>query len=134
VTFKKRFSQYIITEFTPPSVFFFLTPPIPGVSVETVLIFPFAYMCTEYSYHIHFPYTLSLYSPTFHWYLPLDRTYFAFLFSIFEKNDIFVCLRYLYSVFHCDISVYICIITQIGSSRLFFLLYTLVPLCWFQQV
>jgi hypothetical protein len=38
-----------------------------------------------------------------------------------EKNDIFVYLGYLYREFPCDVSmyIYICIITQIGSSALF---------------
>jgi hypothetical protein len=37
-----------------------------------------------------------------------------------EKNDIFICLRQLYREFPCDISMYICITTQIGSPTLFF--------------
>jgi hypothetical protein len=41
--------------------------------------------------------------------------------SLFLKEKyIFICLRWLYREFHCDISMYICIITWIGSSPLFF--------------
>jgi hypothetical protein len=33
-----------------------------------------------------------------------------------KKKEIFVCIRKLYREFNCDISMYICIITWIGSS------------------
>jgi hypothetical protein len=36
------------------------------------------------------------------------------------KKDIFVCLWELYREFHCDISMYMCIITRIRSSLLVF--------------
>jgi hypothetical protein len=74
-----------------------------------------------YEYIIFLPYfpsyILSWYlPPPSHWYQPLDRTWFMFLSSFFEgeKKDIFVCLRYLYKVFHYAISMYICILSQIG--------------------
>jgi hypothetical protein len=35
-----------------------------------------------------------------------------------KKKDFYFCLKLLYRVFHCGISMYICIIHQIGSSPL----------------
>jgi hypothetical protein len=67
-------------------------------------------------------YTLSLYPPLPTGTNPPDRTCYTFLFSVSEKKDIFV---YLYREFPCDISMYICIITWTGSSRVFLKRYIL---------
>jgi hypothetical protein len=40
---------------------------------------------------------------------------------VFGKKDIFVCLKYLYRELHYGISMYICIISQIGSFSPFYL-------------
>jgi hypothetical protein len=64
-------------------------------------------------------YTLSLYLPPSHWCQPPDRTCFTFLFSVLKKHA-FVCLYLLYKEFHCGISMYVCVITRIGSSPPFF--------------
>jgi hypothetical protein len=45
-----------------------------------------------------------------------DRTYFTFLSSIFEKET----FLFKTAEFLCDISMYICIMAQIGSLPLFF--------------
>jgi hypothetical protein len=66
---------------------------------------------------------LSCILPTPHWY-PLhstDGTCFAFLFSIFVKRKMtFHLFKVASRVFHCDISIYIYIITQIATFSLFF--------------
>jgi hypothetical protein len=46
-------------------------------------------MSAEYFHHIH-PLQPFLISSPFHWYQPLDRTCYTFLFSIFEKR--YFCL------------------------------------------
>jgi hypothetical protein len=81
----------------------------------------------EYIFPLHSSsYTLTLYPPPSQWYQPPGRTCFTFLFFAFEKQNktkrafLFVCLRELYREFPCDMSMYICIVTQIGSCPLFF--------------
>jgi hypothetical protein len=95
---------------------------IPLSIVSIGHIFPFMYMCTTYLYHIH-PVTLFrrlLPAPT--GINPPDRTCSTLLFSDFikEKDDIFISLKYLYREFPCDISIFLCVITQTGSFPLFF--------------
>jgi hypothetical protein len=72
-----------------------------------------------------FPYFLSPPTGTH----PPDRNCFAFLISVFvkKKKDIFVCLRWLYRVFYCDISMYNNLNWLIPSI---FLLSILVPFLW----
>jgi hypothetical protein len=96
-----------LVEFNPSIILLYPTSPVPGI-VSTGLTFPITYMCTQHFYHIHPPPS----PPTGPHHL--DRTCFAFLFCFCKKKKkkgIFVCLRWLYMVFHCDISMYICIIT-----------------------
>jgi hypothetical protein len=59
-------------------------PPIPGI-VSTGLIFLFTYMYT-YFHHIHPLKSLSLYTLSPIGIYPLDRTHFAFLFSVLVKK------------------------------------------------
>jgi hypothetical protein len=96
-------------------------------AVSSGLIFPFTYTCTQYLYHIHpptpFPTSLPLsWVPTFP---QLSRTCSVFLFANIvkeKKKDIFSCLRQIHGKFPCGTSMYICIITWIGSSLFFFFL------------
>jgi hypothetical protein len=89
------------------------SPPIPGL-VSTDLIFPFTYMCTQYLHYIHpptpFPHLLPALlvptSPQAGLFLPPCSP----IFEKKEKNDIFICLRWLHKEFPCDISMYICIV------------------------
>jgi hypothetical protein len=80
-----KFLKYNTVEFTPSIILLYPSFPIPGI-VSTTLIFPFSYI------HIHastpFPYILPTPTGT----NPPDKTCFSFLFSVFGKQDIFVCL------------------------------------------
>jgi hypothetical protein len=80
------------------------------------------------------PFNLSLYPIPSHWYQPPNNTCFTFLVSILEKKTFLFVYDSL--EFPCDISMYVCIITQIDSCPpSVFLLSTLVPFLWlFQQV
>jgi hypothetical protein len=105
------------------SSFFFISPlPTPGI-VSAGLIFPFTYMYIVFAPYSP-SYTLSPHPPHSHWYQSLRQDLFCppILFSDFvkENNGIFVCLRELYREFSCDISMCICMRTQIGPSPLFF--------------
>jgi hypothetical protein len=101
--------------------------PILGI-FSTGLIFPFTYkwhsICTTFTLPHTFP-TSTLHIGTN---LP-HKTGSALLFAIFVKKkiNIFVSLRKLQKEFPCDISMYICIITQICF---FYFLSTLVPFFW----
>jgi hypothetical protein len=98
-------------------------PPITGI-VSTGIIFPFTYTCTQHYIYppISFPHLFPLPTGTNY---PPRRTCSALLFSDFvnkkQKNDVFICLRWLCRKFPCDMSVYVCLITWIGSYPLFFL-------------
>jgi hypothetical protein len=89
-------------------------PAIPGI-VQTGIIFPFIYMCTQYLKHIQPP------TPFPHRPTPTgtntprqDLFCSPSLWFYTRIYDIFVCLRELYWEFPRDISRYICIITWIG--------------------
>jgi hypothetical protein len=104
--------QYIIVEFTPPS---FSLPPH---SWNSFINSHFSIVMHEYRmFPPHWPfYTLCLYLPNSYWYRLLNRTSFIFLFPISEKK---IYLRQLYRKFHCDFSMYVCIITSVDSSTIF---------------
>jgi hypothetical protein len=80
-------------------------------------------MCTQYLHHIHllthFPHLLP--PPTGTNPSPHCRTCSALLFSDFVKEKKMILLH---REFPCDISMYICNITQICSSPLFFFFLT----------
>jgi hypothetical protein len=50
----QMFLQYITIEFIPSIFLLYSFSPIPGI-VSAIFIFPFAYMCSQYLYHIHPP-------------------------------------------------------------------------------
>jgi hypothetical protein len=49
----------------------------------------FSYMNTKYIHHIHPPFALSLYLPSSHWNLLLEKTGFTLLFFIFLKIKVY---------------------------------------------
>jgi hypothetical protein len=109
-----KFFQCIIVEFTQPIILLYLSPPLITGTVSTVLIFPFS--CIHPS--IPFPYILTPPTGKNSQAGPILPSYFPFLEKKKESN--FVCLRYLYREFHCDIFMYISIVTWIDSSLLYF--------------
>jgi hypothetical protein len=70
--------------------------------------------------HEYIVFPLYFHSPISYWYSPLRKGLFYLPVLFLEKKkDISIYLRWLYREFHCDISVYICIITWISSSLYF---------------
>jgi hypothetical protein len=111
---------HIIVEITPFIILLYPSSPIP-VIVSTGLIFPFTYMYTQYLHHIHLPtpspHILSHPTGT----NSTERTCYTLLFSVFVKKwHFFFLFKRTLHWFPCDISMYIFIITQIGSFPLFF--------------
>jgi hypothetical protein len=97
----QKFLQCITVEFTPAVIL--LYPPFPhswngfnrshfSIFIQEYIVFPL--------YSSSHPFLIS--PPTL---VPTpERTCFTFLFSVFEKRRF--CLRQLYGVFHCNISMY----------------------------
>jgi hypothetical protein len=114
--------NYIIVEFICSIILLYLLLLSIPETVSIGIIFSFTYMCTQYLYYIHPPYSLSPHSPSSDWYQSPRQDLFCTPILQFckKKKWHFICLRYLYSEFHCDIAMYICITTQIGSSPVFF--------------
>jgi hypothetical protein len=99
------------------------------LSSFTDLIFLLTYIFIEYLRHsylpISFPYTLPI--PLL---LPLKTNHFLHSYSLF----LFKKWHFSLSLFHCNISMHIWIITQIGSSPLLFFFLPYSFLWWFPQV
>jgi hypothetical protein len=69
---------------------------------------------------LHSPsHAISLYLPPSHWFQTSEMTCFTFLLSVFEKRW-FYLHKVAIQEFQCNISMYICTITQIVSFPLFF--------------
>jgi hypothetical protein len=102
-------SQYILISFTPPPFFIHSSLLLRITLIGFIVLF--AYTNTKYFHHIHlslcFPYALPSHS-----YPPLDKTCFTFLSFIFFKKRHLVSLWQLYRLFHCDISIYACILPK----------------------
>jgi hypothetical protein len=108
---------------SPPPPFSFIPPPPHSWNSSTCLKkkVSFFHFHTWLNISTNYPLIPFLYILPHTGTNPPDRTSFIFLFSV--KTDIFVYLRWLYMGSHCDIFMYICIITQLGSFPLFFSFY-----------
>jgi hypothetical protein len=119
---------------SPLPSFSFIFPLPHSWNSSSRYTFSIVYLCARHLYRIHYLHPF-LTSPQ-HWYQPPpNRTCLAVLFSNFVTGKKWhFCLRKLHREFPCDITMYKCIITWIGSSLLFFSFLPLSALWWFQQV
>jgi hypothetical protein len=102
-----------------PTPFSFISSPIPE-TLSTDAIFTFTYMCTQYLHYISPSQALSPPHPSSHQcQLPGKTCCPTVVWFCKRKTKWHFCLRKLYGEFSCDISMHICVITQIGSSTLF---------------
>jgi hypothetical protein len=116
-------TSYLIS---PPSIIILYSspPPLPGIISET---FPFTYMCTQYLHYIHLPTLFPHLLPPHNWYQPHPSTQDLFhpssVFQLWEgKNWHFHSFKISTEGVSLWLSMYICIITQIGSSLFLFFL------------
>jgi hypothetical protein len=107
--------QYIIIEFNLPHYYPLSLLPHSWNSFNRSHFSIFIYEYVIFPPYSPF-YTFFLYFPPSYWYEPPVTSWSLFL----KKKDIFVHIRQLYRDCLCGISMYICIIIQIGSSPSFF--------------
>jgi hypothetical protein len=113
------------TWFYPPPTLSFIPPPAP--SWNSFRNFSFTYMCTQYLHYIHLPTLFPCLLPPHNWYQPHPSTQDLFhpssVFQLWEgKNWHFHSFKISTEGVSLWLSMYICIITQIGSSLFLFFL------------
>jgi hypothetical protein len=127
VTFTKVLTMYL-------TLIHLITLLYPSSSYNSFNRFHFSIFIHEYIIFLPYSafYPLSSYPPTFHCCQPpQDLFYLPVL--CFRRKYNFLCLRYLDREFHCDISMYVCIVFELAHS-LHFSSFYLSPLCDFNSL